>query len=748
VRNQNLRTIHAAARRVLPWFVAFAMVSGVPAFTGVARAVATSADLALTKSDGVGSVSAGGSTTYSLTLHNGGTAVVPAGVVISDPIPSGTVGSESEPACAIATGTLTCTTPTRIPVGGSVSYAVTLKVGPSFGGAKLRNTASIDSSPVADPVAANDTDVDVDAVVPAGAVTYTGQLAGPGLADMYPVDVVDSGSFYYVVDPGRYRVLKIDRGTGQIVASSGGHQSRAKGQFGAARALSADAAGNIYVADTPNNRIQVLSPNLDFLRSWGTGGTGPGQFNMVYGVTVGIGTGAGGARDEVVYTTDGGRVQKFTRTGTYLSQFGQGALNQPRQLAVSPLSHDVYVVSARDRQVVVFDQAGTERFRFGGGGTGNGQFMGDIRGIDIDDAGRVYVSDDGNHRVQVFDAAGTYLYQFGNTGTGDQHLTDARGLTVTHDGLVCVSDEWDFGLKEYRINSQGTGASFARFMFGGSAPLPGLNSPRGIAVNESTGSIYAVDWWNQRVERFDASGTFRSAWGRRGTTAEPGSINFAWDAAVDPNSGNVFVANRESHEIEVFDASGSYLTRWGTRGTAPGMFTFPQGVAFDPTDGTLLVTDAGNGSIERFSVTAGGQGTFVTSYGSKGTAAGQFATPTGIDVADDGTIWIADTQNDRVERRDPSTGTWTAYAVAQGDTVGFKSPWGVTVAPNGQIWVADTGRDRLVRMGSGGVFASAVDPTSLGIGSMDAPFDVAFGVDGTIYVSAVWDNRILELSQT
>ena len=715
---------------------------------GDTNTVNVSADLTLTKSDGAGSVSAGGSTTYALTVRNGGPAVVPAGVVISDPIPAGTTGSESEQACSIASGALSCTTPTRIPVGASVSYMLTLNVGASFGGANLRNTASIVSSPVTDPVASNDVDVDVDAVAASGTVSYRGQLVGPGLADMYPVDVVDSGSFYYAVDPGRYRVLKIDRGTGQIVTSRGGHQSRAKGQFGAARALAVDAAGNVYVADTPNNRIQVLSPNLDFLRSWGTGGTGPGQFNMVYGVTVGPGTGSGGAQDEVVYTTDGGRVQKFTKAGTFLSQFGQGALNQPRQLAVNQVTRDLYVVSARDREIVVFDQSGAERFRFGGGGTGDGQFMGDIRGVDIDDAGRVYVSDDGNHRVQVFDADGTYLYQFGNTGSGDQFLTDARGLTVTHDGIVCVSDEWDFGLKEYQINSQGTGASFVRFMFGGPAPLPGVNSPRGIAVNESTGSIYAVDWWNQRVERFDANGTFRSAWGRRGTTAEPGSINFAWDAAVDPSTGNVFVANRESHEIEVFDASGIYLTRWGTRGTGPGKFTFPQGVAFDPTDGSLLVTDSGNGRIERFSVTAGGQGTFLISYGSKGTAAGQFATPTGIDVADDGTIWVADTQNDRVERRNPSTGVWTVYATAQGDTAGFSSPWGVTVAPNGQIWVADTGRDRLVRMSAGGVFSSAVDRTTLGIASMDAPFDVALGVDGSIYVSVVWDNRILQLSQT
>ncbi len=337
------------------------------------------------------------------------------------------------------------------------------------------------------------------------------------------------------------------------------------------------------------------------------------------------------------------------------------------------------------------------------------------------------------------DSQGVQLFDVWPAGYSRGSVTDAYGSCSGMASFTCGMGS---------IPAGGSRSITVSYTVPAAAPLPGVNSPRGIAVNESTGSIYAVDWWNQRVERFDANGTFRSAWGRRGTTAEPGSINFAWDAAVDPSTGNVFVANRESHEIEVLDASGIYLTRWGTRGTGPGKFTFPQGVAFDPTDGSLHVTDSGNGRIERFSVTAGGQGTFLTSYGSKGTAAGQFATPTGIDVADDGTIWVADTQNDRVERRNPSTGVWTVYATAQGDTAGFTSPWGVTVAPNGQIWVADTGRDRLVRMSAGGVFSSAVDRTTLGIASMDAPFDVAFGVDGSIYVSVVWDNRILQLSQT
>ena len=66
--------------------------------------VTKSADLAIAKTDGVASVVAGTSTTYTITVTNNGPSDEPAGVVVSDPIPAGTNGSESEPDCAIAAG--------------------------------------------------------------------------------------------------------------------------------------------------------------------------------------------------------------------------------------------------------------------------------------------------------------------------------------------------------------------------------------------------------------------------------------------------------------------------------------------------------------------------------------------------------------------------------------------------------------------------------------------------------------------
>jgi uncharacterized repeat protein (TIGR01451 family) len=130
-------------------------------------AVTRTADLRVVTSDGSGSVPAGGSTVYTITLTNDGPATVPAGVVVENDIPTGTTGSESEANCAIASSVLTCATPSPLAPGGSVSWRLTVNVPSGFGSSTLVSAARIDSSPLADPNAANDSATDTNDVTPA-----------------------------------------------------------------------------------------------------------------------------------------------------------------------------------------------------------------------------------------------------------------------------------------------------------------------------------------------------------------------------------------------------------------------------------------------------------------------------------------------------------------------------------------------------------------------------------------------------
>ena len=159
--------------------------------------VTTSADLAVTKTDGVGTVTAGTSTTYTITITNNGPSTVPAGVVLSDPIPAGTNGSESEADCAIAAATFTCTTSAPIAPGSSRTYQLTLAVPPASLIVTIVNTVSITSAPVADPDASNDSATDTDAVDRSGdlSITKTDGVASviTGTSTTYTITLTNLG---------------------------------------------------------------------------------------------------------------------------------------------------------------------------------------------------------------------------------------------------------------------------------------------------------------------------------------------------------------------------------------------------------------------------------------------------------------------------------------------------------------------------------------------------------------------------
>ncbi len=569
--------------------------------------------------------------------------------------------------------------------------------------------------------------------------SYVGNLLGQGQADMYPVSVASTSTFYYVLDPGRFRVVAVNRSTGNIDLQVGGVQGTTGGSIGNARGIALDSGGNVYVADTPNNRIEKFTSSLAFTTQWGTKGSGNGQFNQSYGVAVGNGLGAGNVPAEVLYASDGaGRVEKFDLNGTYLGQFGSGLLAQPRALTVDPNTNNVYVVNASKEQVVVFDQNGNHLFTFGSKGTGNGQFTNEPRGIAITagSSPTVYVTDSGNRRVEAFNESGVFQFTVGGPTT----FVGPRGLAVTADGDLLVTDEWNFSLKEFTL-----AGTFLRKLFASPPPVPGVNSPRGIEYDSVTGRIVVDDYWNQRIETVMLDGTGALVFGFRGVRTMSGALNFAWDVAVQPTTGRYFVANRESNQIVVFDASGNFIAKWGVSGSGPGQMKFPQGVAFAP-DGTLIVDDSSNNRLERFSIDPSGMGTFVTSYGTQGTASmgpGFLNIPTGVSVAADGTIWVADTLNNSIQSLAPDGVTWTRFSKANG--VPVKVPWGVTVGPDGNIWVADTGGNDIIKMTPAGVRIFTATGLDLGAGPLNGPTSIAFAPNGHTYVSDIWNNRVIDL---
>jgi DNA-binding beta-propeller fold protein YncE len=139
-----------------------------------------------------------------------------------------------------------------------------------------------------------------------------------------------------------------------------------------------------------------------------------------------------------------------------------------------------------------------------------------------------------------------------------------------------------------------------------------------------------------------AQGKFATALIKAGACPDGGSPqneveNNCVQPAVTTNSGGMVT--------DVCPTCGMFLTAWGSGGSGDGQFNFPEGGAVDAS-GNVFIADVNNDRIQKFT----NAGTFLTKWGSAGSGNGQFNIPTGVAVDVSGNVFVADNSNNRIQK--------------------------------------------------------------------------------------------------
>lgn len=210
-----------------------------------------------------------------------------------------------------------------------------------------------------------------------------------------------------------------------------------------------DQAGNIYVADTGNFRIQKFGPDRTFITSWGSEGAGNGQFRRPIDVAV--------DGQERVYVSDEelGTIQVFTSDGAWLASWA--GLGTPVGLAAAPTSGNPLDPTsspalwvAQSGGVLGFSGSGERLATWDGSDNGEGTLLNPLD-VAVDEAGRVFVADHGADRVLVFTPDGALLGALGEPGEEPGQFQGPRGIALAGEGHAYVIEAGTKRLQKLRL---------------------------------------------------------------------------------------------------------------------------------------------------------------------------------------------------------------------------------------------------------------------------------------------------------
>ena len=302
---------------------------------------------------------------------------------------------------------------------------------------------------------------------------------------------------------------------------------------------------------------------------------------------------------------------------------------------------------------------------------------------------------------------------------------------------------------------------------GGLATMAALNFPSAVAVADD-GTVYIADTWNHRIRRVDPQTGVIS------TIAGTGQTKFF---GIGDAAGNLYIADSENHLIRKVDAqTGIITTIAGTfmgddlasRPVEPPMAAFEDeedplaDPVSTPGDAYAQKSDL-SGMVRYFGGTKSTDQRFSGDGGPATKAALNF--PSAVAVADDGTVYIADTWNHRIRRVDPQTGvistiSGTGQTKFFGDNgpaekAALNEPVALALDGHGHLYIADQSNNRIRKIDlSSGVITTVAGTGESGYNgdgaqgpdtALAGPSGLAVDQEGNLYIADTFSSRIRKL---
>jgi|DewCreStandDraft_4_1066084.scaffolds.fasta_scaffold06561_5 sugar lactone lactonase YvrE len=540
-------------------------------------------------------------------------------------------------------------------------------------------------------------------------------------------------------------------------------EARLKGPAG----MAWDAAGNLYIADSQNHRVRMV--------------TREGVIRTIAGTGVAGSSGDGGPATEA-------------------------SLLLPVDLAFDARGN-LYIAEAHGHRIrkvstegVISTVAGTgARGYSGDGGPATEAALDTPQGIALDAAGTLYIADTGNHRVRRVDAEGRITTIAGNGEDGsagdggpavEAQLSDPSSVALDAAGNLYIADSWANRIRKVTpegriVTVAGTGArGFSGD--GGPAAEAWFSGPACVRV-DAAGNLLVADRYNNRVRKISPDGRITTIagngyYGAVGDTNGDGGAATAamlqWPGAVAiAPDGSVYVADTGADRIRRVAADGRIEAAAGARlpafngdgqAAVKAVLRYPFGLAVDST-GTLYIADTIHHRVRK--VDAGGvirtvAGTGQFGYSGDGTAAvqAQLASPHHVAVDPTGAIYIADTYNHRIRRVSPegviTTVAGTGAAGFAGDdgpasAARLNYPFALALDREGNLYVADKENHRIRRISKDGKITTIAGTGAAGYSGdegpaaraqLDTPSGVAVDASGNVYIADTYNNRIRKVT--